>query len=292
MHKLSTFSYADLSTRKNLSIDLIKTLEETGFFYLEGLPFSEETLDKLLHLSDQFFSLPLSQKQLISISNSKAYRGYSILGAEKTNKQTDWKESLDFALETPDSDKPLHGCNQWPKKPENFKKAFQAYYDEMVKIGRQLMRCISIGYGLSEQYFDSLFIGAPFCIMRILGYPASKKCQQGIGAHADYGCLNMLYQDQQGGLEILRADGVWQAVSPKPYSLLVNAGDMLSYWSGGRIRSLQHRVHYQGDKRRLSIPFFFEPGFDSLIKPFDDERKEAIHYGQHLLKAYERSFGV
>lgn len=295
MDSLPTFSFDELSRREITHAkakSLVAVLEKEGFFYLNELPISNDTFDKLLALSDAFFSLPLDEKLTISIEKSRAYRGYSVLGAEKTNQKTDWKESLDFGLDTNENNKPLHGMNQWPEEPLDFKQAFQDYYRDMMRIGNQLMRCIAQGYALPEQYFESLFVGVPFCIMRILAYPASEGKRQGIGAHADYGCLNMLYQDEQGGLEIQSARGQWQSVEPRPYTLLVNAGDMLSYWSGGRIRSLTHRVYYQGKKRRLSIPFFYEPGFDTLIKPFDDETKPSLHYGQHLLKAYERSFAM
>ena len=48
---------------------------------------------------------------------------------------------------------------------------------------------------------------------------------------------------------------------------------MLSHWTGNRYKATRHRVlPYRGEgeggrRGRISIPFFFEPNIDAVIKP-------------------------
>jgi len=47
-----------------------------------------------------------------------------------------------------------------------------------------------------------------------------------------------------------------------------NIGDMLDRMTGGRYRSVPHRVAINSSGRdRLSIPLFFDPDFDAAVQP-------------------------
>lgn len=73
------------------------------------------------------------------------------------------------------------------------------------------------------------------------------------GAHSDYGSMTLLFRlAGQAGLEICTRDGSWAPVPVLPAGtgveqdgappILVNIGDLLSYWTGGLLRSTVHRV--------------------------------------------------
>lgn len=97
------------------------------------------------------------------------------------------------------------------------------------------------------------------------------------GAHSDYGSLTLLFQcPGQPGLEILTPDQRWAPVPVYPDDLvgypfppiLVNIGDMLSYWTAGLLKSTIHRVVFPSDgpgdldsrqQDRYSIAFFCQP---------------------------------
>lgn len=113
------------------------------------------------------------------------------------------------------------------------------------------------------------------------------------GAHSDYGSMTLLFRLRgQAGLEVLGKDGkTWSPVPVVPPGteddpappVLLNIGDLLSYWTGGLLRSTVHRVVFSpssgdgggGDSRndegrdvveretdteeRYSIAFFFHP---------------------------------
>lgn len=79
----------------------------------------------------------------------------------------------------------------------------------------------------------------------------------------------------QPGLEILTPEGKWAAVPVDPFSsssasydsqsqplpILVNIGDLLSYWTGGLLKSTVHRVVFPVGKQseRYSIAYFCHP---------------------------------
>ena len=95
------------------------------------------------------------------------------------------------------------------------------------------------------------------------------------GAHSDYGSITLLFRlPSQPGLEILTPEGEWATVpvDPEPGSnskdlpILVNIGDLLSYWTNGLLKSTVHRVIFpkhddgpSGEQDRYSIAYFCHP---------------------------------
>ncbi|MFV2178154.1 2OG-Fe(II) oxygenase family protein [Actinomadura sp. LOL_016] len=90
-------------------------------------------------------------------------------------------------------------------------------------------------------------------------------------AHTDFGGLTVLYQqDDTGGLQVLQGEDTWRDVRAVPGSFVINIGDLMALWTGGRWVSTMHRVinPVQADtSSRISIPFFFQPNHDALVEP-------------------------
>jgi isopenicillin N synthase-like dioxygenase len=108
----------------------------------------------------------------------------------------------------------------------------------------------------------------------VIGYPplpASFDTDTGIscGAHTDYGCLTFLLADPTpGALQVEAKDGSWIPADPVPGAFVVNIGDIIDTLTGHQYKSTYHRVIHRGENYRVSIPFFFEPMRDMVIKPF------------------------
>lgn len=89
-----------------------------------------------------------------------------------------------------------------------------------------------------------------------------------------------LFKDDQGGLEVQRLDGQWIPVSPIPGTIVVNIGEILQLWSGGRYRATPHRVRVSLDsenKSRYSIAAFIHPNNDTVVSPFANGKTSASH---------------
>ena len=89
----------------------------------------------------------------------------------------------------------------------------------------------------------------------------------GISPHTDAGFLTVLKQDPTcHSLQVLN-NSEWVTVHPVPGSVTINTGDMAQIWSNGVARAPLHRVKANKVKERFSAPFFYNPGYDAIIRP-------------------------
>lgn len=110
----------------------------------------------------------------------------------------------------------------------------------------------------------------PMCTLRLLHYPPSNNngASQGCGAHTDYGLFTILQQDGIGGLQVRNRNKCWVEAKPLKGSFVINVGDMLSHWTSRTYSSTVHRVVSPSiATHRYSVPFFFNPDHDALVKP-------------------------
>lgn len=65
------------------------------------------------------------------------------------------------------------------------------------------------------------------CFLRLNRYPPCPLSPEtfGLMPHTDSDFLTILYQDQVGGLQLMK-DNKWVAVKPNPDALIVNIGDL------------------------------------------------------------------
>jgi polar amino acid transport system ATP-binding protein len=251
---------------------------EWGFFYVNRHGVDAALIENVVHLARTFFVQDESRKMRIPMSaGGVAWRGYFPAGGELTSGRPDWKEGLYLGSELP-PDHPrvragviLHGPNLWPDLP-GFRDTVLAYLDALSAVGQALMRGCALGLGLPEHYFAEHGTANPLLLLRFFNYPSQPvpkdlPVQWGVGEHTDYGLLTILWQDEVGGLQV-RAGDRWFDAPPIPNTFVCNIGDMLDRMTGGRYRSVPHRVAVNTTGRdRLSIPLFFDPDFDTPIQP-------------------------
>jgi len=99
-----------------------------------------------------------------------------------------------------------------------------------------------------------------------VGAEAGRRMMQLVLPHTDSGCVTFVSQDEGGGLQARASDGAWMPVPNEPGWLAVNFGKLLQRWSAGAVRATEHRV-IGSARRRMSIPFFYEPRADARIEP-------------------------
>ncbi|MBY8976247.1 isopenicillin N synthase family oxygenase [Rhodobacteraceae bacterium NNCM2] len=170
------------------------------------------------------------------------------------------------------------------------------YYRGLSRIGmaltRALLRGLDADEGLVERYFTR-----SISTLRMFRYPPherdaipeSRHLVMPDGstryvmtkAHTDSGFVTLLWQDATGGLQAKSTAGDWVDVPPASGGLVVNFGQMLEDWSGGRIKATPHRV-LGGLAERFSVPFFFEPAVDAVIEPLAGTKGETFVYGDFL----------
>jgi len=283
--------------RLSTSAALHAACREFGFFYLDltGFATPEET-EELARLAREFFALPSEEKNKIHLGLQDNARGYQKLKENVTNGKADNHEGIDFykPVPNPDKTKTLWGENQWPSVP-GFKEKYEKWIEKMKELGLIVMEAMAVGLGVTPEEWEELRgnIDESFWVLRIIGYPPLPDDHDGFscGAHKDYGCLTFLWADdtkgalqvflQQPGLLVKSPgshggvvdeaveQGTWINADPLKGCIVCNIGEMWEVWSNGLYKSTLHRVVHRGSNYRVSIPFFFEPNFDALVKPLD-----------------------
>ncbi|CAI7588267.1 unnamed protein product [Penicillium pancosmium] len=171
----------------------------------------------------------------------------------------------------------------------------------------QILKLLSQGLEIPENFFTSRHDpskGSTGNSLRLLYYPSdvsSFRPEKDIraGAHSDYGSITLLFQcPGQPGLEILTPDQTWAPVPVYPGDLvkypfppiLVNIGDMLSYWTDGLLKSTVHRVVFPrempesselGPRDRYSIAFFCQPVGSTELVPVPSKLVENYREAQN-----------
>nr|UQE85513.1 GA 2-oxidase 2 [Dioscorea oppositifolia] len=104
------------------------------------------------------------------------------------------------------------------------------------------------------------------CFLRLNRYPRCPFSPEifGLQPHTDSDYLTILYQDEVGGLQLMK-DNKWVAVKPNSDALIVNIGDLFQAWSNDIYKSVEHKVMANVKMERYSMAFFLCPSYDSTI---------------------------
>jgi isopenicillin N synthase-like dioxygenase len=265
---------------------------DTGFLVVTGHGVPVTLIDSMDAVTRAFFALPLEQKLTVRCAVPERSRGYMPPRSRALAKSLGGQSPPDlveyFSIGQPEVPagvpyfgQPAAGVNFWPNDwpqqatvlGQEFKATWTAYYQELERLARDLIRVFALALRLDENWFDP-FVGRHCSNLFANHYPAlTQRPEPGqlrLGAHTDYGSLTLLYQDATpGGLQISR-DGVWVDAPHVPGAFIVNIGDLMARWTNDRWVSTLHRVQNPADGRyevpRLSIPFFHQPDYDALIE--------------------------
>ncbi|MCL7049445.1 hypothetical protein MKW94_024677 [Papaver nudicaule] len=147
---------------------------------------------------------------------------------------------------------------QMPVVMENFAAA-------MAKLARLLAGVLAENLGHPQSAFDKI-CSDNTCFLRLNRYPKCEISPEMIGLipHTDSDFLTILYQDQVGGLQLMK-DSKWVAVKPHREALIVNIGDLFQAWSNNKYKSVEHKVMANTKMERYSIAYFLCPSYDSMI---------------------------
>jgi isopenicillin N synthase-like dioxygenase len=160
----------------------------------------------------------------------------------------------------------IYGPNQWPAHLPELREAVLGYWRLCDGIVDRLLSVFEHALGLAPATMRSLF-DAPVTNMTLLHYPPSAPEQPGIHPHKDTNVLTLLHPDPVGGLQVRTRSGEWIDARCPSDALLVNTGDMMEVWSGGRFLSTPHRVTNASGQERYSFPYFSVPRHDVVIEP-------------------------
>ncbi|WP_406008298.1 isopenicillin N synthase family oxygenase [Streptomyces sp. NBC_00637] len=273
-------SAADRGTqaRALLHAQLHSAAHDVGFFQLVGHGVGERETGALLSAMRAFFALPEAERLAIDNVNSPHFRGYTRTGDERTGGRQDWRDQLDIGAERParipGPGEPaywwLEGPNQWPAGLPELRAAALAWVERLSAVAEKLLHELLASIGAPVDFYDRAFGERAHPHLKLVRYPGSAGdgAAQGVGAHKDYGFLTLLLQDEVGGLQVQRADGLFHDVPPLPGAFVVNLGELLEVATDGYLVATNHRVVSPPSAvERFSVPFFYNPRLDARVEP-------------------------
>ena len=264
---------------------LRETCHEIGFFYLVGHGVSYESEKAAQEIANQFFELPLAEREAIAIAQSPHFRGYTLLKSEMTAGKLDWRDQIDIGPETVASDlKPedppwlkLLGPNQWPENLPAMPEVITDWMAQVQPVGMALMQAMAEGLGKPRNYFDDRMSPDPYTRVKVIRYPGQagpngkeqEGDEQGLGLHHDSGVLTMILQDAVPGLQVMSGDKLVD-VEPMAGAYVVNLGEMLQSATNGYFKATKHQVmRPKAGRQRISIAYFLNPRLDARFEPFE-----------------------
>ncbi len=263
------------------------TCHGPGFFYLTGHGVEKRLDDDVLDIANQFFELPLDQREALAIGNSPHFRGYTLLESERTGGQIDWRDQIDVGPEEPvlalkPTDPPwlrLRGPNQWPPNLPTMPNKINAWMGQIQPLGMALIRALAQGLGQQADYFDDRMTPDAYTRVKIIRYPAQPAnggSGQGLGLHHDSGILTFILQDDVPGLQVMSEDKLVD-VEALEGAYVVNLGEMMQTATNGYLRATRHQVvSPPAGKQRLSIAYFMNPRLDARFEPLELPRELAM----------------
>ena len=302
---ISTFKEGSLEQKTSIAKEIRETAENSGFFYISGHGIPKELTAQAFATSKRFFSL--DQKQKAEISVNKNQRGWMAQGMAtlEGSKSYDAKEIFFWGWEVdeddPDLALPMVAPNLWPDQNAPWlKQELSPYYEAVCDVGGTVMRALALAFDLDEDFFASAY-EKPLARGQLVYYPpftANDEASERFSAapHTDFGVLTLLLQDNNGGLQVRRADGIWIDAPPVEGTLICNIGDLLQSWSNKRLVSTVHRVINRSGNERYSIPIFFDPHSATKIDPCDlGVSKEASRFepttaGDYIARKNAKNF--
>ncbi|CAN1311991.1 1-aminocyclopropane-1-carboxylate oxidase homolog 1 [Linum perenne] len=240
--------------KRKETVDQIRNAAESwGFFVIVNHGVPKNIQDEMTTRINEFFELDVEQKkEFYGREQTKKVMYSSNPDMYATPVCASWKDIIIYNL-TPDPVQP-------EEFPECFRESVPEYAAEMMKLGELLFELLSESLGLDKNHLkdidcmEGFGLGCHYC-------PPCPQPELTVGAvpHADISFLNIIQQDQIGGLQVLRR-GSWIDVPFVPGAMVVNNGDMFQLISNDRVKSTLHRVISKKTGPRISIPSFFGHG--------------------------------
>jgi len=251
---------------------------DIGFLSITGTGLSTRLIADMGRIVRAVFDLNEQQKYANAITPEN-YRGYIPLGFFSPNdgdvngRDADQYEGYKLHFDVKASDPVcqachLYGPNIWPDHVPGARQIVQTYWAEMDRISAAILNALADYLGLAHETLQAPF-ETPLTNMTLLHYPPRHDSQAGFGIHPhkDTSALTIISPDAVGGLKVQTRDGNWiEAICPSG-DLIVNIGDILELWSGGRLVSTPHLVESSPGQDRYSFPWFAVPRYDVIVAP-------------------------
>ncbi|CAK7222010.1 hypothetical protein SBRCBS47491_004722 [Sporothrix bragantina] len=281
--KIDLSTYEDgPEARKKLAQDLNQAMRTQGFFYVINHGISEQEIERQIDIGYTVLTTtPLEEKRSLEGQMKKdgSYQGFKLRnywtidqGVKDQIEQYNWNRDLSQRT---------HPSTFEPYREET--DALCRYVHTVVLY--RLLTLFAISLDLPEDFFvnkhryevkdDSWF--------RYMMYfhdhnEEDMQKTQGVWlkGHCDFGSITMLFSQPMASLQLMdHHTKTWRWVKHVPGSMVINAGEMMEWWTGGYYKATIHRVCRppadQRNQDRCGLFYFVVPNNDEKINTLLEE---------------------
>ncbi len=270
----------DTGARRRVAHEIGRRCEAIGFLSVSGHGIPRHVTGAAVDATRRFFAQDTATK-LKSLRPSGIYRGYIPVMPFGEQRDPRVPKPLYEAFFAGDEKvvhnsgtgalSRLYAANIWPDTPEDFRDAIIAYFDHVTAVTHRLLEAFAMALDLEEDAFTRSF-HRHLTNISLLHYPARPEAvglpPDDVLPHRDSNMITVLLPGEVGGLQVQSPDGRWLDIPHREDRLVVNIGDELEIWSGGRFASTLHRIHPPRERARYSIGFFAVPDEDAIVAPW------------------------
>ncbi|WP_159470942.1 isopenicillin N synthase family oxygenase [Dyadobacter sp. 3J3] len=267
---LADYTSGDAVKKEKFVADLGSAFTNIGFVAIKNHGLSDVLRIKLYEAVQRFFFLPETEKKKYEHPELFGQRGYIGKGKEtaKGFKVADLKEFYHIGQPEPVGDM---AHNVFPDEFPEFEEYTTEVYRTFENAGKTLLKAIAVYLRLEEDFFEDKVKNGDSILRALHYFPIENPDLVPDGAvraaaHGDINLITLLMGASAEGLEVLRRDGKWIAITALPDQIVVNVGDMLDRLTNHKLKSTIHRVVNPPREKmgtsRFSIPFFMHPRAD------------------------------
>jgi isopenicillin N synthase-like dioxygenase len=271
----------DFERRKpEITEQLWRASVEIGFFQVVNHGIANGQIRQAFAMTEALFALPEAEKAKVPL-DKKLNSGWESRAQVRPSTGTaDQKES--YQITRPHMDR----LGLWPPAGllPGFRDTMLAFESSVWAVGMSVLSCLAGRLGFASDFFTGAHdptLPTYQSTLRLLHYFAIDPAEGDLpglwraGAHTDWDCLTLLFQQPgQGGLQVCpgkdREARLWTPIEPAEGVITCNIGDMLMRWSDDQLQSTFHRVknpqphEYRGP--RYSLAFFCQANRDAIVE--------------------------
>jgi isopenicillin N synthase-like dioxygenase len=261
-------------TRTTATRTLGASLERFGFVAITNHRITQDQLAAAYVASRDVFALPTTTKRSYEDIEGSRQRGYTSYGVERAadSDVADLKEFWHVGRSSPLQPKPLN--NRFPIEVPAFEQELTQLFGQFEAHAMVVLTALERHLGCPTGALTEMAWGGN-SVVRLIHYPPlPEHMPEGAlraSEHEDINLITLLPVATEPGLEIQTRDGQWLAVRTPPDVLVCDTGDMMAYFTGGRLPATTHRVvnpsGAAGREPRYSMPFFCHPRPETVLAP-------------------------
>ncbi|KAG9139470.1 hypothetical protein Leryth_027594 [Lithospermum erythrorhizon] len=224
--------------------------ENYGVFQIINHGVSSKLLNEVEYQARKLFALPAHQK-LKALRSPGGATGYGIARISPFFPKFMWHEGFNMMGSPVD-----HARELWPIDYDNFCDVMEEYQKKMKSLVYQLLLLVLESLGASQEDMESLFPTYESAeSLQLNSYPSCPDPSRAIGLapHTDSHSSQLQTKVTQMDLDI--RDGIGWVRLPGHDALVVNIGDLCTYFEWLSFPSVYHRAIVNETKHRISMAF-------------------------------------